>query len=263
MVRKAVILAGGMGTRLSEETVSKPKPMVEIGGRPILWHIMKIYLAHGISEFVILLGYKGYMIKEFFHNYFLHQSDVTYDMENSKTILHNNECEPWKVTLVHTGDETQTGGRLKRAAQYLSDEDDFCLTYGDGVCDVDISALIAFHEEKKKTEDALVTITAVRPPGRFGALELDGEQVTNFREKPLGDRSWINGGFFVCSTRAIDYIEGDMTRWEEEPLEKLAKERRLVTYKHQGFWQCMDTLRDKQHLEKLWQAGDPAWKLWD
>ncbi|MBY0579326.1 MAG: glucose-1-phosphate cytidylyltransferase [Burkholderiales bacterium] len=254
---KAVILAGGLGTRISEETSVRPKPMIEIGGKPILWHIMKIYSGHGIHEFVVCLGYKGYMIKEYFANYFLHMSDVTFDMVGNRMEIHQNSAEPWKVTLVDTGEETLTGGRLKRVREYVG-EDDFCFTYGDGVADVDISGLIDFH----RGHGGLATVTAVQPPGRFGALNLDGHKVTGFQEKPHGDGGWVNGGFFVLSPRVIDYIEGDSTIWERAPLERLAAEGMLSTYKHDGFWQPMDTLRDKNHLEELWVSGRAPWKSW-
>lgn len=254
---KAVILAGGLGTRLSEETELKPKPMVEIGGKPILWHIMKIYSAHGINEFIICLGYKGYVIKEYFANYFLHMSNVTFDMERNEMKVHENKAEPWKVTLVDTGSATMTGGRIKRIADYLDDED-FCLTYGDGVSDVDITALIDSH----KKSGTKATVTAARPPGRFGALTLDGIRVNSFMEKPEGDGGWINGGFFVLSPQVIDYIEGDATLWEREPMERLAKEGQMSAYFHKGFWQPMDTLRDKITLETLWQQGEAPWKKW-
>ena len=255
---KAVILAGGLGTRLSEETSSRPKPMVEIGGKPILWHIMKMYSAHGIKDFVICLGYKGYIIKEYFANYFLHMSDVTFDMESNRMEVHHNAAEPWRVTLVDTGEATMTGGRLKRLKPYLENEDAFCFTYGDGVGDIDISETLKFHAEHGK----LATMTATQPPGRFGVLGLEGNAIRSFHEKPLGDGGWINGGFFVLSPRVIDYIEKDDTIWERKPLEQLAAEGELMAYKHQGFWQPMDTLRDKQHLEELWQSGKAAWKKW-
>ncbi len=254
---KAVILAGGLGTRLSEETSVRPKPMVEVGGRPILWHIMKIYSAFGVNDFVVCLGHKGYLIKEYFANYFLHMSDVTFDMANNGMHIHQNNAEPWKITLVDTGEETMTGGRLRRVREYL-DDDMFCLTYGDGVGDVDINATLDFH----RSHGGLATITAIQPPGRFGALEFDGDRVLRFQEKPQGDGGWINGGFFVLSPRVIDYIEDDMTIWEKEPLERLADKKQLHAYFHRGFWQPMDTLRDKQHLEKLWQEGRAPWKLW-
>ncbi len=254
---KCVILAGGLGTRISEESHLRPKPMIEIGGRPIIWHIMKIYSAHGINEFVVCLGYKGYIIKEYFANYFLHMSDVTIDMANNKVDVHQKGAEPWRVTLVDTGDDTQTGGRLKRVARYLGAED-FCFTYGDGVADVNIRELVAFHRAQK----AKATLTAVQPPGRFGALVLDGSHITSFQEKPKGDGGWINGGFFVLSPAVIDTIEGDDTVWEREPMEALARDRMLAAYFHRGFWQPMDTLRDKNHLEELWASGSPPWKMW-
>jgi glucose-1-phosphate cytidylyltransferase len=253
---KCVILAGGLGTRISEESQVRPKPMVEVGGRPILWHIMKIYSAHGISEFVICLGYKGYMIKEYFANYFLHMSDVTIDLAHNKVEVHQKGAEPWKVTLVDTGEATQTGGRLKRVAPYI--DGDFCFTYGDGVADVDIQALIKYHRSKK----VKATLTAVQPPGRFGALVLDDALITSFQEKPKGDGGWINGGFFVLSPDVLDLIEGDATVWEREPLEKLARQRSLAAYFHRGFWQPMDTLRDKNHLEEVWATGRAPWKMW-
>lgn len=254
---KAVILAGGLGTRLAEETSVRPKPMVEIGGRPVLWHIMKIFSAHGINDFVVCLGYKGYLIKEYFANYFLHMSDVTFDMVNNQTVIHQNNAEPWRVTLVDTGESTMTGGRLKRVRQYLGDED-FCFTYGDGVGDVNISELIEFH----RSQNRLATLTGVQPPGRFGALNLSGTRVANFEEKPHGEGGWINGGFFILSPHVIDYIEHDATVWERDPMERLAREGQLSAYLHQGFWQPMDTLRDKQHLEELWQSGSAPWKVW-
>ncbi len=254
---KCVILAGGFGTRISEESVLKPKPMIEIGGMPIIWHIMKIYSAQGIDEFIVCLGYKGYLLKEYFANYFLHMSDVTFDMRDNSRQVHQKSAEPWKVTLVDTGDATQTGGRLKRIAPYL-DGNEFCLTYGDGVADVDLRGLIAFHRAQK----VKATLTAVQPPGRFGALVLDGARVTNFQEKPEGDGGWINGGFFVCSPDVIDRIEGDATVWEAEPLQGLARTGELAAWFHRGFWQPMDTLRDKAHLEKLWAGGIAPWKVW-
>lgn len=256
---KAVILAGGLGTRLSEETVVRPKPMVEIGGMPILWHIMKIYSHFGIHDFVICCGYKGYMIKEYFANYFLHMSDVTFDMEHNRMEVHQRHVEPWRVTLLDTGNDTQTGGRLKRAAPYLMDEDAFCLTYGDGVANVDISRLVDFHCEHGR----LATITAATPPGRFGAMEIGADhQVASFREKPLGDGSVINGGFFMLSPKVLELIEGDQTIWEGKPLETLAAANQLAAYRHNDFWQPMDTLRDKHLLEELWQSGKAPWKLW-
>lgn len=255
---KAVILAGGLGTRLSEETALKPKPMVEIGGRPILWHILKIYSAHGINEFVICLGYRGYVIKEYFANYFLHMSDVTFDMHNNKMEVHHNYAEPWRVTLVDTGDETMIGGRIKRILPYVKDDDAFCLTYGDGVGDIDVQAGIALHHK----EGRLATVTATQLPGRFGALTYNGSRVTGFQEKPQGDGGWINGGYFVLSPRVGEYIEGDATIWEREPLEKLAAEDQLSVCFHNGFWLPMDTLRDKKHLEELWDSGRAPWKIW-
>ena len=257
MVKKAVILAGGLGTRISEESDTRPKPMIEIGGKPILWHIMKIYSSHGINEFIICCGYKGYAIKEYFANYFLHMSDVTFDMKNNKMEVLQNSAEPWKVSLVDTGESTMTGGRLKRVREYLGD-DDFCFTYGDGVGDIDISALIAFHE----AEGRLATLTATQPPGRFGSLAMDGNIIKSFEEKPQGDGGWINGGFFVLSPKVIDLIEGDKTVWESGPLESLAKDRQLNAWFHNGFWQPMDTLRDKRHLEELWDSGKAPWKKW-
>lgn len=256
---KAVILAGGLGTRLSEETVLKPKPLVEIGGRPILWHIMKIYSAHGVNEFVICAGYKGYLIKEYFANYFLHMSDVTFHTGENRMEIHNNCAEPWRVTVIDTGEDTNTGGRLRRVAQYVSDGT-FCFTYGDGVADIDIGALIQFH--RKHAREA--TVTAVRPPGRYGALALaEDDQVLRFEEKPAGDRAWINGGFFVLEPRVIARVQqGDRTSWESGPLEGLAADGQLAAYKHRGFWRPMDTLRDKMQLEKMWQAGKAPWRIW-
>lgn len=256
---KVVILAGGLGTRIAEETSARPKPMVEIGGKPILWHIMKMYSAHGVNDFIICCGYKGYMIKEYFANYFLHMSDVTFDMANNNSMqIHQQFAEPWKVTLIDTGENTLTGGRLKRVSQYL-DGEDFCFTYGDGVGNVDITKLIAFHKAHGK--DA--TVTAVQPPGRFGALETDGPIVKSFIEKPHGDGMRINGGFFVLSPKVIDLIEGDGTIWEQKPLDILAKTNQLHAFTHNGFWQPMDTLRDKQLLEGLWSSGKAPWKIWD
>ncbi|MEN8220653.1 MAG: glucose-1-phosphate cytidylyltransferase [Pseudomonadota bacterium] len=254
---KAVILAGGLGTRISEESHLKPKPMIEIGGKPILWHIMKIYSFYEINDFIICLGYKGYMIKEYFANYFLHTSDVTFDVANNKMEVHQNMAEPWRVTLVDTGENTMTGGRLKRVRAYLDDED-FCFTYGDGVSDINMSKLIAFH----KAQGTLATLTAIKPPGRFGALSLTQDKVTGFKEKPQGDGGWINGGFFVLSPKVLDYIEGDETVWEQSPMEKLAKEGNLSALLHNGFWQAMDTLRDKRYLEELWTSGKAQWKIW-
>lgn len=254
---KAVILAGGLGTRISEESVLKPKPMIEIGGKPILWHIMKMYSHHNISNFIICCGYKGYVIKEYFSNYFLHNSDVTFNIKDNSMRVHENSAEPWNVTVVDTGDETMTGGRLKRIAKYLQDED-FCLTYGDGVSDVDITKLISFHNSKK----TLATVTAVQPPGRFGVLNCIGEKVTNFAEKPTDQGGYINGGFFVLNPKVIEYIKDDSSIWEKEPMEKLAEQGEMSSYFHNGFWQPMDTLRDKNHLEKLWISGDAPWKKW-
>jgi glucose-1-phosphate cytidylyltransferase len=254
---KAIILAGGLGTRISEESHLKPKPMIEIGGKPILWHIMKLYSAASIHDFVICLGYRGYIIKEYFANYFLHMSDVTFDMVNNKMEVHQNNAEPWRVTLVDTGEDTMTGGRLKNAAAYVGDED-FCFTYGDGVSDLDIGKLIAFHRKNK----TLATVTAVQPPGRFGALNLKGDLITSFEEKPKGDGGWINGGFFVLSPKVIDYVAGSSTVWEREPMERLAHEGNLAAYLHKGFWHAMDTLRDKNYLEELWTSGRAPWKKW-
>lgn len=256
---KVVILAGGLGTRISEETHLKPKPMIEIGGRPILWHIMKIYAVHGICDFVICCGYKGYVIKEYFANYFLHMSDVTFDLEHNHMEVHHRYAEPWRVTLVDTGEHTLTAGRLKRVAEYVRDDEAFCFTYGDGVADLDISTLVDFHRKHEK----LATVTAVQPQGRYGALNIDDDAVRGFIEKPKGDGGWINGGFFVLSPRVLDYIEGDMTSWEAGPLEKIASEGQLAAWRHRGFWQPMDTLRDKNHLEQLWQANKAPWKLWE
>ena len=255
---KAVIFAGGLGTRISEETSTRPKPMVEVGGKPILWHIMKIYSAHGINDFVICCGYKGYVIKEYFANYFLHMSDVTFDMVNNKMQVHQRNAESWKVTLVDTGEDTMTGGRLKRVKEYVKDEEEFCLTYGDGVSNVNITELIAFH----KVQKVKATLTATLPPGRFGALDMAGAKVNSFREKPQGDGAMINGGFFVLSPQVIDYIADDKTIWERGPMERLAEEGQLAAFHHQGFWQPMDTLRDKEHLEHLWQSGKAPWKVW-
>jgi glucose-1-phosphate cytidylyltransferase len=256
---KAVILAGGLGTRLSEETTVKPKPMVEIGGRPILWHIMKIYSAFGINDFIICCGYKGYLIKEYFANYFLHMSDVTFDMRFNQMNVHCGYAEPWRVTLVDTGDKTMTGGRLKRVREHIGNET-FCFTYGDGLSAVNIKELVKFHQQ----QNTLATLTASQPPGRFGAIHLEGDQtkITSFREKPDGDGAWVNSGFFVLEPETIDLIEGDDTVWEQEPLQKLAQMDRLSAYKHSGFWQPMDTLRDKHVLEELWNSGNPPWKVW-
>ncbi|EGP92880.1 glucose-1-phosphate cytidylyltransferase [Nitrosarchaeum koreense] len=255
---KAVILAGGLGTRISEETSSKPKPLIDVGGMPILWHIMKIYSSYGINDFVICCGYKGYMIKEYFANYSLHMSDVTFDMKNNSMEVHHKSVEPWKVTLVDTGLNTFTGGRLGRVKKYVND-DTFCFTYGDGIADINISDLIKFHKSKKKT----ATITAVQPPGRFGMLEIENDDVLKFKEKPEGDGNWINGGFFVLEPNVFDYIKGDSTIWEREPLEKLSHERSLSAYKHKGFWHAVDTLRDKNYLEELWASGKADWKIWE
>ena len=255
---KAVILAGGLGTRISEESSNRPKPMIEVGGKPLLWHIMKIYSHHGIYEFVICCGYKGYVIKEYFANYFLHMSDVTLDMTNNQIQVHQRNAEPWKVTLVDTGDDTMTGGRLKRVAEYVKEEEIFCLTYGDGVSDVNISRLITFH----KLHKAKATLLATPPPGRFGVLDLKGNRVTSFMEKPKGEGAMINGGFFVLSPLVLDYITDDQTIWEREPLERLAEEGNLTAFQHHGFWQPMDTLRDKTYLEELWQSGKAPWKVW-
>lgn len=255
---KAIILAGGLGTRISEESHLKPKPMIEIGGKPILWHIMKMYSAHGIHEFVICLGYKGYVIKEYFANYFLHMSDVTFDMAANRMEVHQQYAEPWRVTLVETGEETMTGGRLKRVREHLNKEEPFCFTYGDGVSDIDITAEIAFHHSHGK----LATVCAVQPPGRYGALDRVGQQVKGFQEKPLGDGGWINGGFFVLQPEVVDYIENDRTPWESAPMELLARENNLMAFEHKGFWQPMDTLREKNQLEELWTGGNAPWKAW-
>jgi glucose-1-phosphate cytidylyltransferase len=254
---KCVILAGGLGTRISEESVVRPKPMIEIGGKPILWHIMKIYAAHGVNDFIVCCGYKQYVIKEYFANYFLHNSDVTFDMSKNEMKVHEHTNEPWKVTLVDTGEATMTGGRLKRVAKYLGDED-FCFTYGDGLSDVNITDLIKFHKENGK----LATLTAVQPPGRFGALVMDREAISAFAEKPKGDGSWINGGFFVLNPKVINYIENDEVIWEREPVEKLSELGQLNAFKHNGFWQPMDTLRDKIQLEELWASGKAPWRVW-
>jgi glucose-1-phosphate cytidylyltransferase len=254
---KAVILAGGLGSRLAEETQVRPKPMVEIGGKPILWHIMKAYSAHGITNFVVCLGYKGYLIKEYFANYYLHTCDVSFDLAGNSMEVHQSSAEDWRVTLVDTGEATQTGGRLKRVGRYLDDED-FCFTYGDGLSDVDISEVIEFHRQ----ESALATVTAVQPPGRWGAMELDGKRIRGFEEKPVGDGGWVNGGFFVLSPTVIDMIEGDETVWEREPMERLAADGQLASFRHGGFWRAMDTLRDKQYLTDLWSEGTAPWKRW-
>ncbi len=255
---KAVILAGGLGTRISEETHLKPKPMIEIGGKPILWHIMKTYSTHGINDFIICLGYKGYLVKEYFANYYLHMSDVTFDMQDNSMEIHQNTAEPWRVTLVDTGEQTMTGGRLKRISQYL-DDGDFCFTYGDGVSNVDLEALVAFHE----SQATLATVTAVQPPGRFGSLDLAGNKISSFEEKPQGDGSWVNGGYFVLSPKVLDYIKGDASTWEAEPLQRLANEGELAAYLHEGFWHPMDTLRDRTNLEELWRNGKAPWKVWE
>jgi glucose-1-phosphate cytidylyltransferase len=255
---KAVILAGGLGTRLAEETVTRPKPMVEIGGKPILWHVMKIYSAHGINDFVICLGYKGYVIKEYFANYFMHMSDVTFDIYNNRMEVHQKYAEPWRVTLVDTGEQTLTGGRLARVAGYLDDEEPFCFTYGDGVSDVDLTGLVNFHRRHGR----LATVTAVQPPGRYGSLVTRDTQVRGFIEKPIGDGGWINGGFFVLSPKVIGYIEGDQSSWEGEPLVRLVRDGQLMAFEHRGFWQPMDTLRDRNQLETLWASGRAPWKVW-
>ncbi|MCF8173222.1 MAG: glucose-1-phosphate cytidylyltransferase [Candidatus Methylopumilus sp.] len=255
---KAIILAGGLGTRISEETHLKPKPMIEIGGKPILWHIMKGYSSHGITDFIICCGYRGYVIKEYFANYFLHMSDVTFDMSDNQMIVHQRKAEPWRVTLIDTGEDTLTGGRLKRVADFVQGEESFCFTYGDGVSDVDISATLKFHQAHGK----LATVTAVAPPGRYGALQAVGNQVTGFVEKPRGDGGLINGGFFVLSPKVIGLISGDQTSWESEPLSQLAAMGELMSFEHTGFWQAMDTLRDKNLLESLWVSGSAPWKTW-
>jgi glucose-1-phosphate cytidylyltransferase len=255
---KTVILAGGLGTRISEETHLKPKPMIEIGGKPILWHIMKIYSAHGLNDFIVCCGYKGYAVKEYFANYFLHMSDVTFDMTDNRMEVHQRNAEPWKVTLVDTGETTMTGGRLKRVREYLDAEEDFCFTYGDGLSDVDIGALTDFHRGHEK----MATVTGVRPPGRYGALQLRGKEVIGFAEKPRGDGGLINGGFFVLSPQCLDLIEGDDTPWESDPMRNLAGQNQLMAFEHEGFWQPMDTLREKNMLEDLWQSGKAPWKVW-
>lgn len=256
---KAIILAGGLGTRLSEETSTRPKPMVQIGGKPILWHIMKIYSAHGINDFIICCGYQGYVIKEYFANYFLHMSDVTFHMRDNGMEVHDKRAEPWSVTLIDTGENSMTGGRLRRVAPYVQHEDTFCFTYGDGVGDIDISATLSFHREHGKA----ATLTATFPPGRFGALDIQQGQVLNFKEKPKGDGAMINGGFFVLTPKVFDYLTDDSTVWEQEPLKNLAADGQLMAYEHHGFWQPMDTLRDKHLLEELWQTGKAPWKIWD
>lgn len=255
---KAVILAGGLGTRISEESHLKPKPMIEIGGKPIIWHILKIYSCHGINEFVICVGYRGYVIKEYFANYFLHTSDVTFDLSTNQMEVHERHAEPWRITLVDTGENTQTGGRLKRIRKHLDGESEFCFTYGDGVGDIDISATIKFHRE----QGTLATVTAATPPGRFGTLDISGNMVSRFNEKPHGGDGMINAGFFVLSPKVIDLIEGDHTPWESMPLETLAQQQQLSVWQHNGFWQPMDTLRDKNHLDDLWQSGKAPWKAW-
>ena len=256
---KAVILAGGLGTRLSEETSTRPKPMVEIGGKPILWHIMKMYSYHGITDFIVCCGYKGYVIKEYFANYFLHMSDVTFNMKDNEMTVHHMRAEPWTVTLVDTGDSSMTGGRLRRVAEHIKDEEMFCFTYGDGVSDVDIAETIRFHKNHGKQ----ATLTATYPPGRFGALDMKNGMVRSFKEKPKGDGAMINGGFFVLSPIVLDLIDGDYSTWEQEPLMTLAERGELMAYEHKGFWQPMDTLRDKVHLEELWQSGKAPWKNWE
>jgi glucose-1-phosphate cytidylyltransferase len=255
---KAVILAGGLGTRISEETHLKPKPMIEIGGRPILWHIMKIYSSYGVNDFIICCGYKGYVIKEYFANYFLHMSDVTFDMTSNQMEVHNRNAEPWRVTLVDTGDETLTGGRLKRISDFVQEDEAFCFTYGDGLANVNVSKQIAFH----KLHGKLATVTAVQPPGRYGALLLEGTRVKGFQEKPPGDGAWINGGFFVLNPKVIDFIDGDKSSWEGLPLETIARNDQLESFEHRGFWQPMDNLRDKTYLEDLWHSGKAPWKVW-
>ncbi len=256
---KAIILAGGLGTRISEETLLRPKPMIDLGGKPVLWHVMKTYSHWGINDFIVCCGYRGYMIKEYFHNYALHMSDVTIDLREDALTVHRSDVEPWKITLVDTGEATQTGGRLKRVRRYLEPGELFCFTYGDGLSDVNVADTIAFH----RSQGALATLTAVQPPGRFGQIELSEHRITSFREKPPGDGVWINGGYFVLHPDVIDYIEGDETVWEREPMERLALEHNLAAYKHGGFWQPMDTMRDKTLLENLWAGGRPPWKVWD
>jgi glucose-1-phosphate cytidylyltransferase len=255
---KAVILAGGLGTRIAEETDLKPKPMIEVGQKPLLWHVMKIYSAQGIDEFVVCLGYRGYVIKEYFANYYLHMGDVTFDLRDNSMEVHQSGAEPWRVTLVDTGEDTQTGGRLKRVLPYVGDEE-FLFTYGDGVADVDVPALIDFHRE----QGAVATMTAVQPRGRWGSVDLDGDRIRRYEEKPKGDGRWVNGGFFVLSPRVGDYIDGDATTWEREPLERLAADGELAAYRHQGFWHAVDTLRDKRFLQEQWDTGRPPWKLWE
>ena len=255
---KAVILAGGLGSRLSEETTSRPKPMVEVGGKPILWHIMKIYAAHGVDDFIVCLGYKGYMIKEYFANYQLHNCDITFDLTSDTMEVHRSSVEPWRVTLVDTGEATMTGGRLRRVLPYVDGEREFCFTYGDGVADLDIGALLEFHRSNGRT----ATVTAVQPPGRFGAIEMHGSLVTAFEEKPRGDGGWMNGGFFVLSPEVARYLDGDQAVWEQEPLRALARDGQLASFRHDGFWHPMDTLRDRNELERLWVAGDAPWRCW-
>ena len=255
---KAVILAGGRGTRISEETGLKPKPMVEIGRRPILWHVMKLFSAHGVDEFVICLGYRGYVVKEYFANYYLHSSDVTFDVAANSMEVHQESAEPWRVTLVDTGEETATGGRLKRVLPYVEDDEDFFFTYGDGVTDMDLRALVKFH----RGHDSLATVTAVQPPGRFGALDIEADSIRSFHEKPRGDGAWVNGGFFVLSPAVGDYVDGDASVWEEEPVERLAGDGQLRAYRHGGFWRAMDTVRDREHLDDLWRSGGAPWKTW-
>lgn len=255
---KAVILAGGLGSRLAEETSIKPKPMVEIGGKPILWHIMKIYSAHGINDFIVCVGYKGFLIKEFFANYYLHNSDVTFDLSKNSVEIHHNLSESWRVTLIDTGGATMTGGRLKRVEPYLKDEDSFCFTYGDGVGDIDITKTIEFH----RAGGTAVTVTATQPRGRFGALRLERDKVVDFHEKPAGDGAWVNGGFFVLTPKVFSYLSGDDTVWEQEPLERLAREGQVLAYRHSGFWQPMDTMYDRTMLEELWAGGHAPWKVW-
>ena len=255
---KAVILAGGLGTRISEETSTKPKPMIEVGGKPLLWHILKIYSAHGINDFIICCGYKGYIIKEYFANYFLHMSDVTFDMKDNTMEVHNKRAESWKVTLVDTGDNSQTGGRLLRVAEYIKNEDAFCFTYGDGVGDIDVTKALKFHKEHGRA----ATLTAAYPPGRFGAIDIRDSKVNSFTEKPKGDGAQINGGFFILTPKVLEYLENDSTIWEHEPLSKLAEDNELMAYQHHGFWQPMDTLRDKNLLEEMWSSGKAPWKIW-
>ncbi len=255
---KVVILAGGLGTRISEETGSRPKPMIEIGGRPILWHLMKLYAHHGLTEFIVCCGYRGYMIKEYFSNYFLHMSDVTIDLSTNGVAVHREYAEPWKVTLVDTGDETMTGGRLRAVMPYLSESEPLCFTYGDGLADIDLTAEIEFH----KSHGLQATVAAVRPPGRYGALDLDGDEVTGFIEKPPGDGGYINGGFFVLEPSCVDLIDDDSTSWEEAPLKQLASTGQLKAFRHDGFWQPMDTLRDRNQLEQMWASGKPPWRVW-